>query len=85
MLVTLVEALELTLSPSFEPGCPAHDNLQIAWSARQLRASDRLAGAGWSGSERHCLGLATQIWLNRAALDAFPKLGVVGSSPIARS
>jgi hypothetical protein len=54
-------------------------------SARQLRASEHLAGAGWSGSQRECFGLPTQIWLNYAALGRFPKLGVLGSSPIARS
>ena len=53
--------------------------------ARQLRASDRPAGAGWSGSERRRFGLAARFRLNHASQDWFPKLRVVGSSPIARS
>ena len=52
--------------------------------ARQLRASDRPTGAGWSGSERRRGGLAARFRLNHADLDSFPKLRVVGSSPIAR-
>ncbi len=50
----------------------------------QLRANDRPAGAGWSGSERRRFGLAARFRLNHAGLDWFPKLRVVGSSPIAR-
>src|SRR4051812_574391 len=51
----------------------------LASSARQLRASEHLAGAGWSGSQRHRFGSAVPIWLNHGTLAAFPKLRVVGS------
>jgi hypothetical protein len=50
-----------------------------------LRASDRLAGAGWSGVERHGFRMVERNPCIHAVLRPLPKLRVVGSSPIARS
>jgi hypothetical protein len=46
---------------------------------------DHPSGAGCSGPQRHRFRMAMRIWLNDAGLGWFPKLGVVGSIPIARS
>jgi hypothetical protein len=52
--------------------------------ARQLRASEHLAGAVSSGSERVHFRLPLQISLNHAGSLAIPKLRVAGSIPVVR-
>jgi hypothetical protein len=59
--------------------------LSVVLDERQLRASDRLAGAVPSGTERVRFGLVTRKRLVHAVLlFRLPKLRVAGSSPVVR-